>query len=562
MRYAGLLLALAAMTHAQEPATTLRFEATGRMFVVQVDPELGVLVQSLRYEGQKPVWTRTGSGTLLELGRAWASDDSMPNAFATADGKLWAPGSDVDALDLRAWDGKGWTPIALEVTPAVAAQRKLRYGAVQLGIDERVRAADGSEYLLDGFGVLARGKDGPWSYRNLQVLGSPPMQWSVVHHEPRGDAILFATESGRGLLARGGALEEVDAKQDGPRRSSARVRFASGAWALFSDERVVVIGPDGGSREVELSHPRPIVLRRSDDRLLVQARGYPARLVALDAQGELTELPKEPGNPLETPEPRHVGEDAHGRVWWWTRGDLRRWDLDGTVSTSGAGRGCAFLGIDPGQRAWFSHPGGFVASLSLAELEADHERTPASLEVTEDLNRAAVLDAQGRLRLVRPVAGQEERGVARVHQRVIYRWHVREKGAWVVDAAAPEYEVRYCGLRWCQECHGGAKDRPLPPPGKLETRPVGALDPEGRVLALDESREARLDDAPLIRLPDGTTWLLGPIGLCRLEPLEGGRWRPAAHWMNGVEAGPWIQTAEGEVWVVGDRRLLRVAFPR
>lgn len=552
------LLSLVAMTHAQEPTTTLRFEASGSMPVVQVDPALGVLVQTLRYEGASQVWTRTGAGRLLEAGRAWEPDEVMPPAFATADGELWAPASHTDAMALRRWDGRAWRPVELEETPAVGAQRRLRRGAVQLGVAERIRAADGSEYLLDGFGVLARGPAGAWRYGNLQPLEAPPMRWSQVHWEPRGEAVLVATEAGRGLLGRGGALEEVDAQQDRPRPAAARVQLASGAWVLCGDRSVVVLLPSGEVKEHEVSQPRPVARRPAGDLLLVQARGYPTRLVAIDGRGALVEL--EQGELLETPDPRNTGVDASGAVWWWTRGVLRRWDAEGRFAATSTG--CAFLGIDPDQRAWFASPAGVVASLALAELERELVRAPEPQETTEVLNRAARLDPEGRLRVVRAVAGQPEQPFAARHQRRVYRWHVREGGAWVVDPDSPEWEVRFCALHWCEECHGGARDRPLPAPLKLETRPLGGLDPEGRALALDSRRDPVRDDAPLIRRPDGSTWLLGPTGLTELEPLEGGRWRPRRNQLAGVPAGPWVQTAEGEVWVVGEQGLGRVAFPR
>ncbi len=531
------------LTHVEEPATSLRFEGTGGTVEVQVDRELGALVQTISSEGTARVWSRSGSGRLGELAAAWR-ERGVLRVFASVDGLLWAFGHLGDPLSLRGWDGEAWKPAQIAPGPAVTAQQQLRR---DVGPDEWIRVG-GTDYILDRFGVLARGPGGQWSYANLQPLGAPPVDWTPVSWEPQGDAVLFATEAGRALLGRAGDIEEVAGERRVPRL--ARVQFASGAWAVFDKRSVAIVGA-AGRKELPLQVARPIVHRPGDDRILVQV-GYPARLVEIDAQGGLRDV--ESVEPLETPDAAHVGLDARGSVWWWDRRRLHRWAEHGLVSRP---LPCTFWGIDPGGRAYLSGPSWVVFSLALAELSLELERPEEPQETCLNFGHAAFLDADGRLRLPR-VVEQDPPGN---HRRIVYRFHVRRDGAWVLDPASPEFIDRACPLRWCHQCHGQQEWRVAPPAGKLETRPQGALGPDGRVLAGEPGREPVENASPLIRRSDGSAWLLGPMGLCEVAPLGEGRWRPLRLRLLGIRPGPWVQAADGEVWVVDRWGLTRVVFP-
>ncbi|MCW8141938.1 MAG: hypothetical protein KIT58_23775, partial [Planctomycetota bacterium] len=172
-RLAALLLAGALVARGEDGvATTLRFEAAAPALDVQVDPSLGVLVQALTAER---AWTRRGEGPLAAMAAGWSAREPAPTSFTTSDGRRWCLEDGADAGSLLQWVEGRWRPAEVAgPADALAARRELRRGAVRLGIVARVRADDGTDLLLDGFGAFVH-REGRWTFAPLQRLAAPPI---------------------------------------------------------------------------------------------------------------------------------------------------------------------------------------------------------------------------------------------------------------------------------------------------------------------------------------------------------------------------------------------------
>lgn len=551
-RLAALLLAGALVARGEDGvATTLRFEAAAPALDVQVDPSLGVLVQALTAER---AWTRRGEGPLAAMAAGWSAREPAPTSFTTSDGRRWCLEDGADAGSLLQWVEGRWRPAEVAgPADALAARRELRRGAVRLGIVARVRADDGTDLLLDGFGAFVH-REGRWTFAPLQRLAAPPIGWAQVAWRPGGEGVTVGA-GGRALLGRAGRLDVAPA---GPRPDPGRryTRLRDGVWLVATEADVALVTSDGAERaRTPLMRAHVLAYRRRDDAVLLQGALVGSSWVWAELgveTGALRVLERR-GNQRD-PRGAAVVDDA-GALWSDDHAVLRRWDGHRLLEAPLA---ALLVGSDPRGRVWFVH-GGVAFSIERAELERELERAPAQEEVVDDVQGAATLDADGHLRALRLVACDppDEAGVA-VHQRRAYRFHVRCRGAWVLDETSATYEERRCALRWCQACHGARRE--AAPRGGFETRPPGVLDPEGRVMGLDRDRRPHPDPRALLRRPDGSEWLLGPAGLIELARDADGRHHPRRLRLPGSGLA-WVQDADGDVWQVEEGRLRKVTFP-
>ena len=555
--------------------TTLRFEAAGPTARVTVDRELGVVVETWTHPPQGPRAVRHGRGALPGLATGWSSRDAFEPPFRTPDGRLWALGDYRDGLSLLQREGGAWLPAAVTGPAAELGWRR----AQQITNGDRVErltGPDGAPLLLEGSGVLVYRGAGVWAFAALQRLGKGSPRQRVAWAPWRGGVVCAGAVS---VLVRAGGVEPgpADVRPDPDRR---HVRFPGGAWASLGEDELAILGSTGETRLVPLQRGRVIAGRAADDRLLVQGclRGQGWLLGELDIQGGVRALfedgggARDPAGPIVT-----LGE----RTWWSDdRGLLRRWDASGLRALQLDG---VLEGVDPAGRAWLRY-GGVVWSLDLAELDQWLDRGPGPApERVRNEQRAARLDPDGRLRLLRVVGagaldarasppgesasrqarrvspGPAEAGGA--HRRRVLRFHVRRSVAWVLDPGSPEFVDYTCWLHWCHHCHGGgAGDARRAPEGGLPTRPPGGLDQTGRAVGL-RAGEGGPDSRALLRRPDGSAWLISPAGLVELELARSeGPWRVRSVEPR-VRCGEWVQERDGEVWLVDGDELVRVGFP-
>lgn len=526
-------------------ATTLRFEAAGSDLRLLVDRALGVLIES--WDPQRGL-VRTGRGALPALAAGWGAQERLARPFLTGDGRRWVLGDERDALSLLERVESAWRPAAIEGDLAGLDWRRRQPVTNGHPLVQRLVAPDGTEALLELPGVLVYAGRGVWRFAALQAQerGRP---WSQPAWTPCGEGLVCGAGP-RGWLVRSGGL---GSPPPGVHPAPERVhgRFPGGAWVALTADEVLV----AGTHPVPLQRARVIAARGQDDRLLVQG-WLPGRswvLAELDSAGRLTVLHEDAAG-LRAPHGPVVTLEA--RSWWSDeRGLLRRWDTQGIRALP---LGAVLEGVDPAGRAWLRGRGGelaFALSLDLAELDAWLERPArAPLERVANEHRAATLDPQGRLRVLRVVAqGPGEPAQRPVHERRVLRFHMRAGGEWIPVQPVDEYVDRRCARHWCPRCHGGQDaDVRRAPPAELPTRPPGGLTPEGQVAP----------PAALLRRPDGSAWLLAPVGLVALEPAGEERWRPAAV-DPGVPARPWVQDRDGEVWLLEGEgeALLRAPLP-
>lgn len=532
--------------------TTLRFEAAGPTARVIVDRELGVLIETWTHPPQGPRAVRRGRGALPGLAAGWSSRDLFEPPFRTPDGRLWALGDYRDALSLLQREGGAWQPAAV-TGPATALGWRRAQQITNGDRVERLTGPDGTPLLLEGSGVLVYRGEGTWAFAAIQSLERGAPRLRVAWAPWRGGIVCAGS---RAVLARAGRIEPgpPGVRPDPDRH---HVPFPGGAWASVGEDELAILGSPDETRLVPLQRGRVIAGRAADDRLLVQGylRGRSWLLGELDVQGQVHALFEDGGGVRDPAGPIvSLGE----RTWWSDdRGVLRRWDASGLRALPLDG---VLEGVDPAGRAWLRQ-GGVVWSLDLAELDQWLDRGPGPApERVRNEQRAAHLDPEGRLRLLRAVAPEpDEAGGA--HRRRVLRYHVRRSGAWVLDPGSPEFVQYACWLHWCQHCHGGgAGDARRAPEGHLSTRPPGALDPEGRAVGL-RAREADPDPRALLRRPDGGAWLISPAGLVELELAEAeGLWR-VRRVEPRVRCGEWVQERDGEVWLLDGDELVRVGFP-